>query len=173
MSACVGWRRPSKAASADRRLPPVPAEGRLTRRLAVWLAVFVVGTGTVGVAQAVVSPEELVRAMKTIGTAVEGVNQAIASKSYVDAKTPLALSRQVLASTRPWWTTSQKPDAAAMTKEAVAKLDALDKVLSAKAVDAAAVATALQDVTRSCAACHAKYREGDPQTGYRIKSVSR
>ena len=145
----------------------------VTRHLTGWLTAFVVGTGTVGVAQKVVSPEEFQRAMKTIGTAVDGVNKAIASKSYVDAKTPLALSRQVMASTRPFWTTNQKPDASKMTKEAVAKLDALDKVLSANAVDAAAVAAAAQDVTRSCDACHATYREGDQQTGYRIKAASR
>lgn len=145
----------------------------MTRHLTGWLTAFVVGTGIVGVAQKVVSPDELDRAMKTIGTAVDGVNKAIASKSYVDAKTPLALSRQILASTRPFWTTNQKPDAAKMTKETVAKLDALDKVLSANAVDAAAVAAAAQDVTRSCDACHATYREGDQQTGYRIKAASR
>jgi len=145
----------------------------MTRHLAGWLTAFVVGTGTVGVAQKVVSPEEFDRAMKTIGTAVEGVNQAIGSKSYVDAKTPLALSRQILASTKPLWATDQKPDAARMTKEAVAKLDALDKVLSANVVDRAAVAAAFQDVTRACDACHATYREGDQQTGYRIKSASR
>jgi len=145
----------------------------VTRHLTGWLTAFVVGTGTVGVAQKVVSPEEFQRAMKTIGTAVDGVNKAIASKSYVDAKTPLALSRQVMASTRPFWTTNQKPDAAKMTKETVAKLDALDKVLSANAVDAAAAAAAAQDVTRSCDACHATYREGDQQSGYRIKSTSR
>jgi hypothetical protein len=29
-----------------------------------------------------------------------------------------------------------------------------------------------QDVARACDACHAKYREGDQQTGYRIKSSS-
>ena len=145
----------------------------MTRHLAGWLTAFIVGMGTVGVAQLVVSPEEFDRAMKTIGTAVEGVNQAIGSKSYVDAKTPLALSRQILASTKPLWATDQKPDAARMTKEAVAKLDALDKVLSANAVDRAAVAAAFQDVTRACDACHATYREGDQQTGYRIKSASR
>jgi hypothetical protein len=127
----------------------------------------------VGLAQLVIGPEEFDRAMKTIGTAVESVNQAIGSNSYVDAKTPLALSRQILASTKPWWVTNQKPDGARMTKEAVAKLDALDKVLSANAVDAAAVVAAFQDVTRACNACHATYREGDPQTGYRIKSASR
>jgi len=144
----------------------------MTRHLAGWLTAFVVGTGTVGFAQLVIGPEEFDRAMKTIGTAVESVNQAIGSKSYVDAKTPLALSRQILASTKPWWVTNQKPDGARMTKEAVAKLDALDKVLSATAVDAAAAVAAFQDVTRACNACHATYREGDQQTGYRIKSAS-
>lgn len=145
----------------------------MTRHLTGWLTAFVLGTGTVGVAQKVVSPDEFDRAMKTIGTAVDGVNKAIESKAYVDAKTPLALSRQILASTRPLWTTNQKPDAARMTTESVAKLDALDKALSASAVDAAAVAAAVRDVTRSCDACHAMYREGDKQTGYRIKSASR
>ena len=145
----------------------------MSRYREAWLTAFVVGAGTVGIAQAVVSLAEFTRAMKTIGTAVEGVHQAIGSKSYVEAKTPLALSRQILASTGPFWTTNQKPDAAKMAKESVAKLDALDKALSAKAVDPAAVAAAAQDVTRSCDACHATYREGDQQSGYRIKSASR
>src|SRR6058998_193972 len=145
----------------------------MTRQLAGWLTAFVVASGTVAVAQKIVSPEELVRAMKTIGTAFDGVSKGIESKSYIDAKTPLALSRQILASTRPFWTANQKPDAAKMTRETVAKLDALDKALSSSAVDAAVVAAALQDVNRGCDACHATYREGDPQTGYRIKSTSR
>ena len=106
--------------------------------------------------------------MKTIGTAFDGVRQAVGSRSYVEAKTPLALSRQVLASTRPWWTTRHESDAETMVKGTVAKLDALDKVLASNAVDAASVAAAVQDVTRACDACHAKYREGDRQTGYRM-----
>ncbi len=145
----------------------------MTRHLAGWLTAFVVGTGNVGVAQKVLGPEEFDRAMKTIGTAVDSANLAIGSKSYVDAKAPLTLSRQVLASTKPLWEIAQQPDAARMTREAVARLDALDKVLSANAVDAAAVAAASQDVTRACDACHARYREGDRQNGYRIKSAFR
>ena len=144
----------------------------MSRRLA-WSVTLFVLTGTLVVAQKVVGPEEFDRAMKTIGTAIEGVNQAIVSKSYVDAKTPLALSRQVLASTRPVWEVKQEPDAVRMNREAVATLDALDTALSAIAVDAAAVAAAVGDVTRACDACHATYREGDQQTGYRIKSASR
>ena len=141
----------------------------MSRYRTAWLTAFVVGAGTVGTAQAVVSLEEFARAMKTIGTAVEGVHQAIGSNSYVEAKTPLALSRQILASTRPWWTNTGSPDAARMTKDAVAKLDALDKVLSASRVDAEAVATAVQNVARACDGCHAVYREGDERSGYRIK----
>jgi hypothetical protein len=144
----------------------------MSRRMACSVILFVL-TGTLGVAQKVVGPEEFDRAMKTIGTAIEGVNQAIGSKSYVDAKLPLALSRQLLASTRPVWETKRKLDAVRKTREAVATLDVLDKVLSVNVVDAAAVVDAVEDVTRACNACHAMYREGDEQTGYRIKSASR
>jgi len=136
-----------------------------------WLAAIIAaGSGVpFAMAQAVVHPEEFDRAMKTIGTAMAGVSQSIGSKAYVDAKTPLALSRQTLASTRPWWVKHQEPDAARMTKAAVETLDALDKLLSAAAVNPAAVDGAVQDVNRACEACHAVYREGDDRTGYRIK----
>ncbi len=143
----------------------------MTRRPAGWTVAIVLGTGTPAVAQKVVGPEEFDRAMKTIGAAVEGVEEALGSASYVDAKTPLALARQVLASTRPEWEANGRPDAVRMNREAVAALDALDEALSAATVDAAAVAAAVGDVTRACDACHATYREGDAQVGYRIRST--
>ena len=143
----------------------------MTHRLAAWTVAIVVATGTLAVAQKVIGPEEFDRAMKTIGAALEGVEEALGSASYVDAKTPLALARQVLASTRPEWETNGQPDAVRMNREAVAALDALDKALSATTVDVAAAAAALGDVTRACDACHATYREGDAQTGYRIRST--
>lgn len=142
----------------------------MPRHLAACVTAFVVGAATVGVAQKVVGPDEFDRAMKTIGTAFDSVQKSIESKAFVEAKTPLALSRQILASTRPFWTAAQKPDAAKMAKETVARLDALDKALSSTAVDAGAVAAALQGVNRGCDACHMAYREGNPQSGYRIKS---
>ena len=144
----------------------------MTPRPAAWTVAIVLGTGTLAVAQKVVGPEEFDRAMKTIGAAVEGVEEALASMSYVEAKTPLALARQVLASTRPEWETNGQPDAVRMNREAVAALDALDEALSATTVDAAGVAAAFGDVTRACEACHATYREGDAQTGYTIRSTA-
>ncbi len=143
----------------------------MTRSLAGWTVAIVVGTGNLAVGQKVVGPEEFDRAMKTIGAALEGVEEALGSASYVEAKTPLALARQVLASTRPEWETNGQRDAVRMNREAVTALDALDEALSATTVDVAAVAAVLGDVTRACEACHATYREGDPQTGYRIRST--
>ena len=128
------------------------------------------GGASFAMTQLVVHPEEFDRAMKTIGTAMAGVSQSIGTRAYVDAKTPLALVRQTLASTRPWWVKHQEPDAARMTKAAVETLDALDKALSAAAVNPAAVDSAVQDVNRACEACHAIYREGDDRTGYRIRA---
>lgn len=147
----------------------------MTRRrsawVAAWAAAFVVAAGTLGLAQKVIGPEEFDAAMKTIGAALEAAEEALRSESYVEAKTPLALTRQVLASTRPEWEANGQPDAVRMNREAVAALDALDRALSAATVDAAAAAAAYDDVARTCEACHAAYREGDAQTGYRIRSA--
>jgi hypothetical protein len=135
-------------------------------------AIVIVGGGEVARAQLVVSAAEFTTAMKTMGTAMASVDQSIGAKAYMEAKTPLALSRQILASTRLWWVKQQEPDAARMTREAVAALDGLDKALSPSAVDPAAVSAASRSVTRACDACHAIYREGDERTGYRIKQRS-
>ena len=157
---------------AGRGHAPRPPAQPMTRHRAVWIAAWLLATGAVGVAQKVVSPDELGRAMKTIGSAFDRVKQSIGSKSYEEAKIPLALSRQVLSSTRPFWEAQPKPDVAKMTRDAVATLDALDKALSPKAVDQASVAAALESATRACDTCHATEREGDQRAGYRIKSAA-
>lgn len=141
----------------------------MTRQRAVWVTAWLLGASAGLAAQKVISPVELDRAMKTIGTAFDGVKQSMGSKSYAEAKIPLALARQVMASTRPFWQENQKPDVAKMTRDAVATLDALDKALSAKTVDAAAVTAAFDAASRACDSCHATAREGDQQSGYRIK----
>ena len=135
----------------------------------VTVCTMAAGVGVVISAQKVVSLEDFDRAMKTIGSTIESVEQSIASGAYEDAKAPLALARQTLASSRPWWETNDESDAVRMNREAVAALDALDKALSAITVDESSVIAASGAVTRTCDACHAAHREGDEQTGYRIK----
>ena len=141
----------------------------MTRRLLWSVPVVLIVMGAVGLAQRVVGPEEFDRAMKTIGNAIEGMEEEIAAAAYDDAKAQLALARQTLASTRPWWEVEDEADAVAMNREAVAALDALDKAMSAITVDESSVIAASGAVTRTCDACHAAHREGDEQTGYRIK----
>ena len=145
----------------------------MTQRLAAWVIALVAGTGTFAVAQKVIGPEQFDEAMKTIGLAIEGVEEAVDAGSFVDAKTPLALARQVLASTRPELEALELPDAVPLNRAAVAALDALDVALSPATIDTAAVATAVSDVNRTCDACHAVHREGDEQNGYRIRSAPR
>ena len=145
----------------------------MSRHLAAAAALCAAGLTALGAAQKVVGPEEFDRAMKTVGAAAAAVDESIAAESYGEAKTPLALARQVLASTRPVWETADQPDAVRMVREALDALDALDKVLSATTVDAAAVTASVQDVQRACDACHAIHREGDEETGYRMKADSR
>jgi hypothetical protein len=145
----------------------------MTDRRQGWVLLFIAASAALAAAQKVVGPDDFDRAMKTIGAAMDGTREAIGSESYIEAKTPLALARQTLASTRPVWETDEEPAAVRMTREAVAALDALDKALSPRIADPAAVAATLDDVTRACDACHATYREGDEQTGYRIRSATR
>ena len=145
----------------------------MTDRRHGWVLLFIAASAALAAAQKVVGPDDFDRAMKTIGAAMDGTREAIGSESYIEAKTPLALARQTLASTRPVWETDEEPAAVRMTREAVAALDALDKALSPRTADPAAVAAALDDVTRGCDACHATYREGDERTGYRIRSATR
>ena len=145
----------------------------MTQRLAGWVMALVAGTGAFALAQKVIGPEQFDEAMKTIGAAIEGVEEAVGSGSFAEAKTPLALARQVLASTRPELEALGRPDAVRMNREAVAALDVLDVTLSPATVDAAAVTAAVDDVTRTCDACHAVHREGDAQNGYRIRSAPR
>lgn len=145
----------------------------MTNRRHGWVLLFVAASAALAAAQKVVGPEDFDRAMKTIGAAMDGTREAIGSESFIEAKTPLALARQTLASTRPVWETAEDPAAVKMTREAVAALDALDKALSPRIADPAEVAAAVSDVTRACDACHATHREGDEQTGFRMRSGAR
>lgn len=127
-------------------------------------------TGAIGFAEKVVTPEELEQAMKIIGSSLDVGAKAITTSAYGDAKAPLVLARQTLASTIPFWGDRKIDNAAKLTRDAVRKLDDIDAALSAMPVDAAAVASAVKAVNDACAACHTIYREGDRQTGYRIKA---
>jgi hypothetical protein len=101
---------------------------------------------------------------------VNSANKAIGSGAYADAKAPLVLARQTLASSAPFWSAKNLDNAVKLTREAVRKLDDLDTALSSPSVDGAAVSKAASSLLETCSTCHAAYRDGDSKAGYRIKA---
>jgi cytochrome c556 len=70
-----------------------------------------------------------------------------------------------------FYAAKKKDDAAAILKDGLSQLDALDKLISAPAPDAMAVQAAMKQFQgNTCGACHKLYREGDAQTGFHFKA---
>ena len=119
----------------------------------------------------ITTAEDYAKVMKTTAQAFIATNKAIGSGAFADAKTQLATAREGFTTIHAFWTEKQKSDAAAIAKEALTNLDALDTLLSAPTVDKAAAQAAAKQVQGSCGSCHKLYREGDgKQTPYSIKA---
>jgi len=127
-------------------------------------------TGTVLVAQKVATPEDLDKTMKKIAPAQTAVAKAIQSMSWADAKTQIAIVRQSLNDTEPFWVTHKKDDAVKMLKDSLAKISAVEEAVSAPMPDQQAALAAFKQVGATCAACHKQYREQDENQQYRLKT---
>ena len=66
--------------------------------------------------------------------------------------------KQALTDASTFWVHHKKEDAQKFSTDAIAKLEALDKVLAADTVDAQAALTASRDVAVGCRSCHQAYR---------------
>ena len=123
----------------------------------------------VGQAQTALSMEEYAKLMKSNAQSFGAANKAIGSGAYADAKAGLATVRQNFVTLEGFWT-GKRDDAVGILKDAVSKIDALDKMLSAPTVDQVAAQAAAKELQgSSCGACHKLYREGDNQTGFRFR----
>ena len=121
-------------------------------------AVLVALSSTVAVAQKVTTVEELDKTMKRVGPAQQSMNKAIQSMAYADARKNIPVVRQAMLDAENFWVTRKKDDAIKATKETVARLDALDKVL-ASSPNAATATAAFKELGGSCRSCHMTYRE--------------
>ena len=121
-------------------------------------------------AQKVTTVEEYAQLMKANAQAVGGMNKAIGSGTYADARMNLATLRKNYMALQGFWTDKKTDDAVAIVKDGLTRLDALDKTLSAATVDQmAAQAAAKEFGGATCGACHKLYREGDQQSGFKFK----
>jgi cytochrome c556 len=126
-------------------------------------------SGALVVAQTkVTTPEQLDKVMKSAGPAMRNMQKALKSDAFADAKKELATIRAAVLDSQSFWIEHKKEDAVKLNKEAIAKIDALDKVLSGTP-DGAAAAAALKEVGGSCSACHKQYRAQDAENNYILK----
>src|SRR4029453_7971003 len=103
----------------------------MRRLLSYTTALLLALTGTGAVAQKATDPAELEGAMKRISAANAATVKAIKSGSFADAKTSVAQVKQALMDAENFWATNKKDDAIKMSKEAVAKVTAVEDAVSA------------------------------------------
>jgi len=126
------------------------------------------GGGAGPQAAARMTPEQLDNAMKTINT----TNAALGMKLMSNDLPGAAKDAQTLASTfaevERFWAQASKADAVKLAQEA--RMAASESAAAATAGDGMKAAAARSNMTATCKQCHGVYREGDAQTGYRIKA---
>jgi cytochrome c556 len=137
-------------------------------------ALLVVGVGSMAFAQnKVTTPEELDKTMKKVGPALQATNKALASKNFAEASKQLTIMKQGIIDSREFWIQHKKDDAISANKEVVAKIEAVEKMLSDATPDGSAVAAALkQQVGSACRTCHEKYRVRDADNNWVLKPGS-
>lgn len=132
-------------------------------------AVALSGTQALAQGQKVTTPEQLDKVMKAAGPTMRNMQGAMKASNWADMKKELATQRTAIADSASFWVEHKKDDAVKMNKDSLAKIDALDKLLSSDPVDPAAVAGALKEVGGTCSACHKQYRAQDAENNYILK----
>lgn len=108
--------------------------------------------------------------METLGPNFAAAVRALEARDYPAAKERLARAREQLATTITFWRQRERDDGVGFVRTAVRAMDDLDAAMSVDAVDAAAASGFAADVQATCNACHAVYREPDPEGGFRLKT---
>ena len=144
------------------------------RRFVSWVGVLAIAwtTAVVVTAQTKPSLEQLDRVMKKDGPAQQGLVKAIVAGNQTAAKENLAVLQKGIAEAQTFWVANKRTDALDFTKTVLKKLDGLDKMLSAPAMDSTAALAAVQDLNKSCTDCHRVYRTTDENGHYILKPGS-
>jgi cytochrome c556 len=128
----------------------------------------IAGGSVAGQAPAPVTIEQHEAAMKQMATANGAMQKAIKSNMLADAATQAETVATQFAIIERFWTQNKKDDAVKLAQQA--RQGAIDTAAAAKAGDQMKAQMAAGNIGGTCKQCHGTYREGDPQTGYRIKA---
>ena len=155
---------------ADIRLPFVSVGVTLTGLLSAIVTFVLVAAASAQTKYPIFTPDNFVDTMKTVGVNFSAVNTAVANKDFATAKAQLIRSRERLALTITFWRDRKKDDAIKILRDALAKMDDLDTLLSANPVDPVATSASVKQIGAACQGCHVAYREQDSSThSYRFK----
>jgi len=150
------------------------SQGGHMQRFLMWIPglVMVLGVGLAAQGK-IATLEDHAKIMKANAQANGGVNKAVGSGSFADARMQVMTLRQNFMTLQAFYTEKKKDDAVTILKDGLSRLDAIDKLLAAPAPDAMAVQAAMKEFGgNTCGACHKLYREGDAQTGFKFKAGS-
>jgi hypothetical protein len=160
-----------------------PRAVREVAGLVAWVLAWVLASGVSGASSAVTvaqknpyrhyTEEKFVENMQTAGRNYEGVNAFLAKNDYESAKAQLTRAREQLAITITFWRDAKKDDAVELLRATLNAMDDLDVALGAEKVDPSVLRTVSARITTTCDACHAVYREPNPdKKGFRVKPGS-
>jgi len=141
------------------------------QRFLVWTPSLILVLCVVAAAQAPLTVDDFPKLMKANAQAAGGMNKAIGSGAFADARMQVTTLRQNFTALQAFFASAKKDDAVGILKDGLSRLDALDKLLAAPAPDQmAAQAAAKEFGGNTCGACHKLYREGDAQSGFKFKA---
>ena len=107
--------------------------------------------------------------MKRISAANAATVKAIKSGSFADANASVAQVKQALMDAENFWVMNKKDDAVKMSKEAIAKVTAVEAAVSAATPNQEAAFAAVKEVGAACTACHMVYRVQNEDKTYSLK----
>jgi cytochrome c556 len=139
------------------------------RRFTTYVIAVLIAGSTAFAAQKAQTPEDLDKAMKRVSPANAAMNKAIRSMAWDDAKKQIEIVQEALSDAHNFWVVKKKDDAVKMSRETLAKADALESALKKSPVDGAAVAVAQKEFATSCLGCHKAYREQDANQQFILK----
>ena len=126
------------------------------------------GGGSGQQAAARMTPEQLDAAMKTVSATNTALGMKLMSADLPGAAKDAQTLATTFADVERFWAQANKPDAVKLAQQA--RMGASDTAAAAAAGDAMKATAARSNMTATCKQCHGMYREGDAQTGYRIKA---
>ena len=119
-------------------------------------------------ASARMTPDQLDAAMKTISTTNAALGMKLMSNDLPGAAKDAQTLATTFADVERFWAQANKEDAVKLAQQA--RMGASEAAAAATAGDGMKAAAARSNMTATCKQCHGVYREGDAQTGYRIKA---